>query len=210
MRKDTNKIINSIPTECSTTTMLINLGTFEVISGRLIVSDPCYERGNKYSGLLKYVRIGKWNAYVSRGNRGNWGLRNAELIISHVDFDLLNNNNDLEEKTDDDIDVYSGQVGFFDYSLYPANKDSQGEYNESGTFYGKCCVATLNTPNVADIIDNRGVVSSSGISDGGYGLHVIKNKDGEIIKTRIVFIYEDEDKEEYDELADNRIFPNDE
>ena len=62
----------------------------------------------------------------------------------------------------------------------------------------------MTTKTDAGIIDNSGVVSSSGYGDGGYEASVIKT-DGKIVAVKIDFgmeekdIYEEDDEEDDDE-----------
>lgn len=42
----------------------IDLGTFEVISGKLVVSDPCYAEDLWCCNALENVRNGVWNAHA--------------------------------------------------------------------------------------------------------------------------------------------------
>ncbi len=46
-------------------TLEMELGSFEVVSGQLIISDPCYKRGIWCAGTLENVRNGEWNAKVA-------------------------------------------------------------------------------------------------------------------------------------------------
>jgi hypothetical protein len=168
------------------------VGTFEVTSGTLIVSDPCYSRRTWCMGQLENVKKGTWIATVSRGTVGGWGTRNAELTIQHSNFEK--ESHEPETVASFEVGVDSGQAGFFDDCSYPLSIREQGDYGKPDTFYGKVCIGTLDSRLSADIVDNAGVVSSSGFGDGGYVCLVTRNAEGEVIKSRIVFISEHEDR----------------
>jgi hypothetical protein len=163
------------------------LGTFEVKSGKLVVSDPCYERGTWCHGILEGVKNGKWVAGVSHSDERGWGIRNAELLVQHEEVKRLI---DLRwREATFEVGVDSGQAGIFCDSVYPQSKC--GEYGDDSSFYGQCCNATLNTLHSADTVEG-GVVSSSGFGDGGYVCEYAKNKQNEIVAVKVTFIGEEE------------------
>lgn len=173
-----------------------SIGTFEVTSGKLLVTDPCYNRGTWCSGMLENVKNGKWYANVNRGTRGNWGNRNAALFICHESFKMIQHYDFYFDKLEKiDVGVDSGQAGFFCDSIYPVNKPT-GEYGEAGTFYDDACNATLETENHAGIVQGKGVASSSGFGDGSYRCYTSQNEAGEIVFACIEFIPEFESDEE--------------
>ena len=156
--------------------MLISIGAFNISSGKIRVTDPCYTKDTWCSGVLENCRTGIWKAYVEEQDEDNWGKRIAELII---EFESEKLSKILDwEKVDIIVGVDSGQA--------------PGEYFDSKSFYHKVCKLTSEkeTEHQSGVID-FGVVSSSGFGDGSYNCYVKKNKLGEIIASRIVFI-EDE------------------
>ena len=66
----------------------IEIGFFEIITGKVIVSDPCYTLGTWCQGVLNKVKCGKWIGYVQRSDEGRWGERVAELIACHHESEL--------------------------------------------------------------------------------------------------------------------------
>lgn len=46
------------------------IGTFKSKSGKFIVSDPCYKKG-------------EWRSFLNISDEGDWGNRVAELIVVH-------------------------------------------------------------------------------------------------------------------------------
>lgn len=185
------------------------LGTFEVSSGKLIVTDPCYERGTWCAGQLDKVRNGTWVGHVMRVDETKStypdGIRNAELHAYHTDLKKLPTR---WTKTKVHVGVDSGQAGMFDEVKYPHGKHepermaefNDGKFNKSfDEFYELCGQQTLGvdgTENyyaknvnfkMAGVVDNIGVVSSSGYGDGSYNCYVATQK-GQVVAVKIVFI----------------------
>jgi hypothetical protein len=167
----------------------IELGTFTVKSGRFIISDPCYNRGTWCSGMLENVMRGEWKAYVLRRDTGSWGVRCAELIVCHNEFPFEKLS--FAEKTEFDIGVDSGQAGIYCDSEFHGGED---EYGEDG-WYDACCQATLNNQRGAGVLPG-GVVSASGFGDGSFDAFVERNPDGQVIGAKVVFVTEDDLKDE--------------
>jgi hypothetical protein len=174
-------------------TMQREVGKFEVKSGILVVTDPCYGRGTWCMGSLDNVKKGQWEGYALLSDEGEWGKRVAELVIHHTDRALLSEDMDTAEEIS--VGVDSGQAGFFDDSIYPASKDEQGDYGDLSTFYGRACEATGSACG-AGIVDGAGIVSSSGFGDGGYRCWTKRDAAGQVIGAKIVFIGDEEDDED--------------
>lgn len=112
---------------------------FNLTSTQLRVTDPCYEKGTWCAGVLENVLPGKWIAekIISPHEATGWGDRIAQLCVFHENYiDTV----EVEELTDIDVGVDSGQAGFFDESQYPEGET--GEYMDLNTFYGKVCDGT--------------------------------------------------------------------
>jgi len=160
-----------------------HLGKFNVTSGKLRVTDPCYDKGTWCSGTID-VPNGEWDAYLELSDEGSWGTRVASIQI-------IKDNSPTSaawELTNIDVGVDSGQAGFFDESFYP---DQPG----LTSFYNKVCKLTTGREQ-GGIIDGFGAVSSTGYGDGGYKCYVARNDANEIVSAKIVFIddeYEEED-----------------
>jgi hypothetical protein len=150
------------------------VGTFEVKSGTMMVSDPCYELGTWCQGKLPNVKLGTWEASISRRDG-----RVAELCVSAVGSPI-----GREERATFEVGVDSGQAGFWDLAEF---RGGQGEADEKGTFYGDACAAT---DEYAGIMPG-GVVSSSGYGDGGYVCWFSRDQDGQICTARVTFIGEE-------------------
>lgn len=166
------------------------VGQFNVKSGKLRISDPCYDKKTWCSGIIEDVKNGVWEAYVKLEENEN---RVSELLVIHKNITktALKNSNWIEQ--DIDVGVDSGQCGFFDEDFYPEEKTEDDD-----SFYGKICDITLS--RYYGTID-FGAVSSSGYGDGSYLCYTIDNKDG-VIGAKVVFIEESEIDEDDDDFED--------
>jgi Protein of unknown function (DUF4241) len=175
------------------------LGSFEVTSGKLRVTDPCYDKDVSCTGVLD-VPNGTWDAYVTRENQGAWGNRVTEIFVSLRDKAPWN----TWKLTDIDVGVDSGQAGFFDDAQFP-DGNTWGDNPVKEAFYDKICNLTCDMARTgADKfggVVKFGAVSSSGYGDGGYNCYTQTDRDGNIVAAKIVFI-SDEDEEDYDDSVD--------
>lgn len=172
-----------------------HLGEFEITSGIMRVTDPCYNKDTWCSGSF-VAELGIWEAIVGISDEGQWGKRAAELIVMH---ESQRDSFDGDwEKTKIDVGVDSGQAGFFDNAKYP-DTERTGEYGDMDTFYGQACALTHSEKDrnrVAGVME-FGAVSSSGYGDGGYDCYV-RRKNGVVVAAKIVFISDEEiDDEEF-------------
>ena len=171
----------------------LELGEFEVVSGKMAVSDPCYDTDVWCRGELENVLNGTWYASAVELYTGSWGRRIARLIAVHENY--------ADEKmtkgqcTGFEVGVDSGQAGLFDASHYrddsvipdvKLNPDDE----PAAIWYKHCCEITLS-PLSAGVLP-YGVVSSSGYGDGSYDCFVCRNEYGQIIRAEIEFISEDD------------------
>lgn len=117
--------------------------TFEMKSGKMRVTDPCYDKKTWCSGVIENVLSGVWfaeNIILDNEQTNGWGNRNGELIVWHSDYSP----DSIIELTSIDVGVDSGQAGFFDDAEYPTG--DTGEYGNTDTFYGKVCEGTAGQP----------------------------------------------------------------
>ena len=167
----------------------VDLGTFDVVSGKLTVSDPCYEPGTWCAGELRNVLTGTWNAMAVTVDVGEWGDRISRLIVYHDDYQRSKG---LRKQTAPfEVGVDSGQAGFFDSSHYQDDSiidDRSTDYGD--IWYSHCCHVTLARPKAGVI--PFGVVSSSGFGDGGYSCTYYETPAGYVVKAEICFITKSE------------------
>lgn len=183
------------------------LGKFEVTSGKLRVSDPCYSPNTWCSGVLNRVKKGTWYAETTMGEC--WGMRNTSLVIRHESVDKIE---DLPmpmwKRGKFTAGVDSGQCGFFDVDCYqkgelikkdPKFDASCGDGDGKpmvDRFYNTCCDITL-ADRGAGIVPG-GAVARSGVGDGTYPCLYFR-KGGVVIAAMLIFITDDEDDEDEDE-----------
>lgn len=177
------------------------IGTFNITSNALRISDPCYEPNSSGGVTINNVVNGSWLAYYKS---------NADTITHLI---AIHNLYRFEASVDHfyafaTIGVDSGQAGIFDNLFYETNQG--GEYDELDTFYGKCCQATLN--DAIGIIDSNGVVSCSGYGDGQYDVYIMTNDNHQVIAIMIEFISEtnqdDDDDYIYFDNNDDAYYAN--
>ena len=170
------------------------LGSFNVVSSNIIVSDPCYERGIWCAGELENVLPGRWSASVATADMGDWGVRVTQLAIQHTD--ALNRHLLNRHVAMFDVAVDSGQAGFFDVAHFHDQsvvEEKTSWPHEDDYWYNQCCKVTLS-PSQSGIIP-FGVVSSSGFGDGIYTCYYYTDQAGKVVAAEIVFLT-DEDWEE--------------
>jgi hypothetical protein len=179
---------------------------FVIKSGKIVLSDPCYELGTWCQGVIDKVKNGVWMAEIVDTIDG--GGRISRLIAYHIDFPTTTDNiTDDGELLPFDGGVDSGQFGYFDFDEYRKDEsvigvkriadDSQQIICEDEPFYSICCDRTLSN-DMWGVIP-FGVISSSGYGDGSYPTYGIKNSDGEYVGFTTIFIDYDEDFEDEDE-----------
>lgn len=162
---------------------------FKNTSGRMFVTDPCYEPGTWCTTEL-VVKKGDWNSEIIMTDEGDWGKRVAELRAYHVDHFNRVRVNDFR-RIDVTIGVDSGQVGLFDAAEYEkVYKDGEEEW------YKGICDDTLSKSQTA--VRSFGIASSSGYGDGSYNCYVFKNPEGLVVGIRVVFIDEESEYEEFE------------
>jgi hypothetical protein len=181
---------------------------FEITSGKLVCSDPCYSIPTWCQGIVENVKNGIWGAEINLSDEGDWGTRVASLFICNEDS--FDKDNSIVKKIFEDeplnfsAGVDSGQFGFFDFEHYRNNDSAKDlkKYDFGGgekagdEWYGACCHLTLGQEKWG-VLPN-GVVSSSGFGDGAYDVFGLKNDEGEYVAFAVVFIYdEDEDDEDW-------------
>lgn len=149
------------------------VGSFQVKSGSVMISDPCYKIGTWCQGVLKNVKKGKWNAIILKSDEGSWGSRVAVLIAYHDSFvNPPSYGSYFPWHTEGfEVGVDSGQGSIVDLKEFHSNDD---EYDNINSWYRRVCDSTDDQG--AGIIDDSGVTSSSGYGDGGYVCKTISEK----------------------------------
>ena len=182
--------------------------TFDVTSGKMVCSDPCYELGTWCQGVIDNVRNGKWEAGIATSDEGGWGERISHLWVFNLEAvaktpQILR---DIEQfrgtRLAFDFGVDSGQFGFFDYDNYRNDESAKDlkkhdfgndfSMKETGDeWYRACCDFTLSSESWG-VLPN-GAVSSSGFGDGQYDVVGIKDN-GEWVAFCVEYIGQEEDE----------------
>lgn len=173
-----------------------SIGEFLNLSGKMIVSDPCYDRGCWCAAKLDNVMRGTWYAEVLKSDEDKWGIRVAVLRAIHE-----GHNGEYFESTDFVLGVDSGQLGIYDESHY-RDENVFSEPSKFGScgkdeWYGHNCDVTLEDKQAGVI--PFGCVSCSGYGDGSYGMYVARNDSGWVIGIEVVFIEDDAEGDEDDD-----------
>ena len=134
---------------------------FNVESGSLVLSDPCYGRETRGYHEVDALN-GQWMAEVRYIDAGDWGIRVQELFAVHIDYEV--SYDDCEVDYVDDLGVDSGQMCIWDRDDYTNDDDryeaigygdlgdeSDGTLSKHQSYRGDC-----------------GVACSSGYGDGVY------------------------------------------
>lgn len=172
-----------------------DIGTFQVKSGKIRVSDPCYDKDETRCSLVGVVDAvrGEWKAHVKVINEGDWGKRVSYLIAYHSKYFCTRKG--LWNRASFDIGVDSGQCGIFDEKHYQDESvipfDAQFPNLRVGfaghtRWYKACCNETLKPDDTEAGISGSGTipfgcVSSSGLGDGCYDCYITKNKAGKVV-----------------------------
>lgn len=175
--------------------------TFEITSGVIVASDPCYEIPTWCQGIIENVKKGTWLAEVETSDQNAWGERISVLRVMHLNAHRTYNMVDVEM----DGGVDSGQFGFFDKDFYRNDEAAkelvkydfggsvqEGEKGEE--WYTACCNHTLSKKGWGVL--PQGAVSTSGFGDGSYPVFGEKDESGEWCFFEVVFIDDEADEEE--------------
>lgn len=193
------------------------IGKFEILSGKVRVSDPCYDLETWCASTIEHVKKGEWLAFA-----GMEDGRISVLEARHISCGT----EDFKKLVGKEAGVDSGQAGIFDLQHFKDDsvvpKDLKLEpYGNEGKpgdrWYDLCCSKTIgeDTPyhyegdkvvfdKVKRTAEDRagvipfGCVSSSGYGDGSYPVSVSID-DGEVVGIRITYIDKDIDDEDIDD-----------
>lgn len=186
--------------------------TFEIVSGKARITDPCYDKTTWCSTEIEGLKRGVWNAFVRMSDEGDWGERCADLFVWHSAYikdEVFGKITRMKKGKDDEFDsilggmgqilinasigVDSGQAGVFDSKFFKNDKIAVGvpktgpsSVCENEPWYSLCCDRTLNGEGWGAI--PYGAVSSSGFGDGSYNAYKCLNDRGEVVGIRIVFL----------------------
>jgi hypothetical protein len=162
------------------------LGKFDVITGTVVLSDPCYEINGGCQQVIENILPGTWECKIL-----GWDGRVAELMARHS---TNVGRNAKWTEGPGKIGVDSGQAGIFDEAHYRDDAVEDGVARigpdvicPEEPWYSLCCDRSLNSKSGAGVIP-FGVVSSSGYGDGEYSCYIQRDKKVQVIGIKIVFI----------------------
>jgi hypothetical protein len=174
---------------------IISIGSFQ-LGNTVMVSDPSYAIGIWCQAKLDNVKSGEYLGFAEMIHDADWGIRVSKLYALNKEFALFIG---LEywdwELSGNEIGVDSGQAGIFDLPSYrndsvkidnvPKNTlfDSLKSDEEGSKWYLNLTKITLENDYA---IYSNGIVSRSGIGDGGYSLFTAY-ENGEVIGMCIDF-----------------------
>jgi len=159
------------------------------LSNEVMVSDPCYVVGTWCQHKLTNVLPGEYQSTVVKYDDRYWGNRNSFIIVVHKDYNTEDKLN--WRKLPFDIGVDSGQAGIFSMETYRNNEvfvTGSRKENDGEEWYEHMSNMTLDGERWGTY--PNGIVSSSGIGDGGYELRVAKHK-GKVVGMFLDFFMED-------------------
>lgn len=156
------------------------LGQFEIKSGKILLTDPCYYHETYTAEDSLQVEKGIWKAYAIEVFDESWGNRITLLYAHHENHPQAALNQPGWKTLEYGTGVDSGQAGFFDLTYFnDANQIKEPLKNPltgKNLWYDYCCHQTLDKDVGAGIIP-FGVVSSSGLGDGYYPAYGQKDED---------------------------------
>ena len=169
--------------------MRTKVGSFQVEHGILYASDPCYDWKPEEAGVPGHnlkARSGTWDAWttMAEGRIESLEVRHHGVgnippaITDHLPWTLHPGV----------LGVDSGQMGFYDVEVF--KREMKERYEEA-------CNLTLQADQ-AGILQEYGVVSSSGYGDGTYTMEVVLDATGTCIAARVIFIIDEELEEDPD------------
>ena len=156
-----------------------DLGTFELTSGTLRVTDPAYFRASARKNDLR-AAPGTWRAESIVEVMGQSGPRVTELWAWSERFAV--DRDDVVEDAGFIVGVDSGMAGFFDVSPSADEETTRLDFSEA-----TCALVLAAGSPQAALVKDFGVVSFSGAGDGGYYCKVLKNDEGAVIAAYLDF-----------------------
>lgn len=138
--------------------------TFNIVSGKMIVTDPCYDKDTWCQIKLDNVATGQWFGTVTYSDERDWGIRVAQLDVW---YGTLPGPQECDEEVSGQVGVDSGQASFFDLEAYPQDP------HIDKAFYDMVCKWTLSGPKDAELVE-AGVYTLTGTKMSESGLDWMK------------------------------------
>ncbi|WP_223596198.1 SMI1/KNR4 family protein [Neobacillus bataviensis] len=170
----------------------LTVGTFTVDSGKLIVTDPCYQVDEEdLQIILSNVKNGNWKATIT--------YTDEEVVESLIVFHGEKKPSGKWHDCDKTIAVDSAQAGIFNLAVFGRDEAIQYEVknvydieiDEDGLKYYVACCDIVASDAQGGVVPG-GAVSMSGYGDGEYEVKVKYNISKEVIGVMIDFGAEEE------------------
>lgn len=157
------------------------LGTVELASGQVLVTDPCYIDGSEHMIGNFDLPTGSYDAEIALSDEGMWGVRVAELRVRKAGTVEAS-----RKDTDKGAGVDSGQMMIGDAVRFLEDGWDEGDFS-----YDMVCDVTIS--NKGGLVENpHGVAvaaaARSGYGDGVYPIELLLDSVGETIGIAVTFI----------------------
>lgn len=180
------------------------LGKFTVLGNQIRVTDPGYDKSTWCAGVLEPCVPGTYEAFVSRRDEGDFGIRNDMLLIrrkgckfriSSADKVFTNKEGTVCHfkpwiPAEFEVGVDSGQAGFFDeksvFTDEAVERDGSPDCSYGSAFFNHCCDRTLS--ELSSGVITHGCISSSGYGDGAYYCYYRLDENGTLGMACIIFL----------------------
>lgn len=113
-----------------------------VLSGKIRVTDPCYNMDTWCAGTISNVLPGEFSCVSRAIDTGLFGERIASIEVRHKDYPDVE---PTELVSDFEVGVDSGQCGFFDNGYFSSLCEDREKKDE---FYDKVCNSTFKMKTV--------------------------------------------------------------
>lgn len=162
----------------------IHVGSFNITTNIMYISDPCYKYGGFGSQQLPCLH-GRYIGSVVMYSGKDIGTRVGEILAVHSAFKTVKATKLPNER----LYIDSGQLGYFDASYYEQNNPGGilNIFKGPSEWYKRVSEIT-STGKCTGIIDDKGFVSESGGMDGEFKYYLGTNPSGINVSFRVVFI----------------------
>lgn len=168
---------------------MIELGLIK-LNDKVYVSDPCYEVGTWCQTLLDNVLPGNYRCFITKADLQEWGDRVSELWITHEEYQSI------PEEYIGNIGVDAGMAGIYDKEYFETFNTDKHSNPKHGPWYDKVFTTLVMSEDIeGSVMDDKCVVSFSGIGDGSYPVYITRNEEEKIISIGIRFLEFDETSE---------------
>lgn len=158
----------------------VEVGTFDVLSGEVVVSDPCYDlTRNPDLGHTQEATNGTYHAVIEK-ELGIYG-RVRRLYALREGFDEPDA---LTLREVAGVGVDSGQMSIC---------DAMANHASDSAWYDMVCEITLDYEGNQSGVFEGGCASSSGYGDGYYPVYECLDERHENVGWCVIFIYDDDD-----------------